>query len=81
MLNVVLAAQMVGSPLRVVSEQRRRRRFRKQMLTLRRFTIGIVQQVHRMQERLVRNRPRWLWAPAPGPRRKAKDLRRAAEDS
>ena len=52
-----------------------------QILTIHSYTIGTVQQQHRMQERLARNQPTSLWALAPEPRRKERDPRRAAEDS
>ena len=79
MLNVVLAAQMVR--LRESAPGTHTLRVRKQILKFSRFIIGIVLQQHRMQERLARNQPTSLWAPAPEPRAKGRDQRRAAEDS
>ena len=65
-LNLVLAAQMVCSHKSGL-RTKRTRRVRKPVLTIHSFIIGIVQQQHRMQERLVRNQPRSLWVPAPEP--------------
>lgn len=79
MLNVVLAAQMVG--FRDSGLRPKGMRARKKILTTHRYTIGIVQQQRRMQERLARNQRISPWAPAPEPRRKGRDPRRAAEDS
>lgn len=73
-LNVILAAQMVGT-------RGERMRVRKQTLITFRYTIGIVQQQHHMQKRLARNQPTSLWAPAPEPRPKGRDPRPAAEVS
>lgn len=78
-LNVVLAAQMVG--FRESFDRIKPIRLWKQPLTIHRYTTGTVQQQHRMQERLARNRPASLWAPAPEPRQKARDPRPGAEDS
>ncbi len=79
MLNVGLAGQMVG--FRDGGLRPERMSVREQLLTIPSYTIGIVQQQHHMQERLVRNQPTSLWALAPEPRRKEKDPPRAAEDS
>ncbi len=79
MLNVVLAGQMVG--FRDGGLRPERISVREQILTIHSYTIGIVQQQHRMQERLARNQPTSLWALAPEPRRKERDPPRAAEDS
>lgn len=67
-MNVVLAAQMVGSREKWSLNKRERSVLRSISLTIHRSTIGIVQQLQRMRERLVRSRPRWLWAPAAEPR-------------
>lgn len=76
-LNLVLAAQMVGSRGR--GHRTRMMHVRKRILTIRRYTIGTVLQQHRMPEILARNQPTLLWAPPPGPQPKGKDPRPAAE--
>lgn len=78
-LNLVLAAQMVRS--RGSGLQSRTVCSGKHLLTIYRYTIGTVQQRHRMQEKLARNRPTSPWAPPPEPRPKGKDPRPAAEAS
>lgn len=78
-LNLILAAQMVGS--REIGSQIKAMCVRNQIVTIHRYTIGTVQQRRRMQERLERNQPKSPWAPAPEPRAKGRDPRPGAEDS
>lgn len=78
-LNVVLAAQMVGSHRS--GPGAKTMRVKKPILITHRYIIGIVQHQHCMQERLARNQRTLLWAPVPEPRPKGRDQQPAAEDS